>query len=546
MKLKFKDEFEEKILSRGYEYYKSGLVQDVHEDGDLIVAKINGTKTYEAFIQVEDEELIDAGCSCPYASGYCKHIASLLYYLEENDIDEVSNEYNDKRKELLNIIRKIDKKELENFLVDLLENDENINYKFRLKFNNLFSPLSLEGYKRKIREAIRVSGGRDGFIDYEEAWDYTHEMYKITNEVEQIIDNGYYELAFDVATSILDTIPNTYIDDSNGSTGDVADSCIEIIEKVLNIELYNDKKLSMKILQYILDELKTENLYNYGIELYELLTIYIENNIYLKEIENALINILDISKSKKYFGRTKKYVEYLLDIYSKDDNYEKIMNLLEEYSYDKDVCFKLVDEYIKQNKVNKAVDVLKEKLKETGSRFFAEKLSEIYCRENMIDEYRDILYKLLYELDKYDIEVYKKIKALYDKNDWLIERDGIIEKSLKEVDMYFSSVLKFYIEEEMYDDIYNLVKDKGIDTIISYEKYLLPKYSKELIDKYALYCRNFAKTANNRSLYKKLASYLGHIKNMEGSKVDYKELISEIELQFRNKPAMKDELRGLY
>lgn len=547
MKIKFEDKFEDKILSRGYDYYKNNLVQDVHMVDDLIVAKVIGSKTYKAFIQVEDDDLIEVGCSCPYASDrlYCKHIAALLYYLEENDVDESSKKYKNKRTNLRNIIKNIDKKELEKFLVDLLENDEDIRDKFRLKFNNLFAPLSLEEYKRKIRDAIRTSAGRDGFIDYQEAWDYTQAMYKITNEVDTLVDNGYYELAFDVTSSILDTIPDTNIDDSNGSTGEVANSCIEIIEKILNQKLMNDKKISMKILQYILYELKTDYLYNYGIKLYELLNIYIENNIYVKEIEMSLVSILKSSKSKDYFWRTSKYVEYLVEIYNIEDNQEKIMDLLKEYSYDREICFKLVDEYIKQNEVNKAIKILKEKLKETKSEFFAEKLSEIYNKENMTEEYKETLYKLLYELDKYNINVYKKIKKLFSSKDWLVERQIIIGRILKEKNRYFRDILNIYIEEKMYDDIFNIVKDANVDTIISYEEYLLPKYNKELINIYVKHCKEFAKSANNRRLYRELASYLRHIKNMEKSKDVYEKLMMEIRLQYRNKPAMQDELKGL-
>lgn len=77
----------------------------------------------------------------------------------------------------------------------------------------------------------------------------------------------------------------------------------------------------------------------------------------------------------------------------------------------------------------------------------------------------------------------------------------------------------------MYDEIFVLVKDYNIDTIIYYEKYLLPKYNKELINIYANYCKNFARMASNKSLYKQLASYLRHIKNMQNIKEQYQKMM---------------------
>ena len=431
MKIDFEHEFPERILKRGYEYYKNGCVENISIQEDLITADIIGTKTYKAYIEIEDDILLDAGCSCPYASDgiYCKHIAALLYHINDEDINKV-NTNNSKNQDLYSIIKQIDKTKLEKFLVELLTKDKNVYDEFRLKFNNLFPNLTLNEYKGRINEAIITSAGRDGFIDYYESWDYTREMYKIANEADTLVDNGNYELAFDIVSSILDTIPNTDIDDSNGSTGEVAETCIEIIKRILEYVLTKKDKLAKKILEYIIDELRTEDLSNYGIELYELLNDYIEKKVYIKEIKLGLINILEMSKTRNFFWKTKYYIDILLNIYNLENSHANIMNLLIEYSDDQDVCLKLVEEYIKQKDIKKAINLLEKNLKETGNTIYAEKLSEIYSTEGMIKEYRDILYKLLYELDKYDIIVYKKIKELYSKKDWVLERENIINKAL--------------------------------------------------------------------------------------------------------------------
>ncbi len=550
MRINYKDEFEEKILSRGYEYYKQGLVENVHEEGDVIVAKVSGTSVYQVFVYLEDHDLMEAGCSCPYASEglYCKHIAALLYYLEEHDIEECSGIYQSKKQEIRGILRQIDKQDLEDFLVKLLESDEHIYDQFRLKFHHLFPVLTLAQYRKKIYDAIRSSGGRDGFIDYQEAWDYVNAMSQITEEVEALVSHDHYELAFDVATSILETIPNTDIDDSDGSTGDVADSCIQIIERILDQVLEKDEKLSLDILQYIFHETMTDYLSNYGIELYELFRYYIDGKVYLEKIEQHLVHLLKMRKNDEYCWHRKYYVDYLVSIYDIGNHQEKILELLEEYSFDYDVCFRLVDEYMRIKDGDKAIQLLKDRLEETGSvndARYAFKLSDIYFELNMMEEYKQILYQLLYDLSKYNIEVYKKIKKLYSRKEWLVERQKIIDKVLKEKDIYFYHILNIYIEEKMYDDIYSVVKDKEMDVIVRYETYLLPKYNQELIGIYLDRCREFAKVANNRNLYRKLASDLRHIKEMKHSKVLYEKLLSEIRLQYRNRPAMQDELRGL-
>ena len=545
MEIDFKDDFNTRILSRGYEYYEDGLVEDVLIKDNIITAKVLGTDAYDVSVEVDNGIFIDGDCTCPYASegNYCKHMAALLYYLENENLDE-NNNYTTKEKQIRNSLKNINKTELDDFLVELLTEDKNIYDKFRLRFNKSFPRLTIKDYEKKIYDAIAKSAGRDGFIDYHESWDYTKNMHKITSEVNKLVDNGEYDLVFEVAKTILETIPETDIDDSNGSTGEVADSCIEIIERILESILHDENALAKKILDYILNETKTEYLSNYAIDLYPLLDLYVERNIYLDEIEEGLLDALELGKNKKYFWNDKHYVDILVDIYNKEDDKEKIINLLKKYSADSDICLKLVEEYLKEDNVKDAVTLLKTRLKEGSNRDYAYKLSDIYQKENMMKEYKDILYQLLFEYDKYDIDIYKKIKHLYSKQDWLKERENIINKILNEPKgyLYFTDLLNICIEEKKYDYIYNMVKDKDMSTIMRYEQYLLPKYNKELISIYVKCCKSFASKAFNRNMYRELARYMLHIKKMKNSNNEYTNLLKEMREKYCNKPAMQDEL----
>lgn len=545
MKIDFKDDFNTRILSRGYEYYEDGLVKDVLLKGNIVTAEVLGTETYDVSVEIDNGIFIDGDCTCPYASdgSYCKHMAALLYYLDNENLDE-NNNYTTKEKQIRDSLKNINKKELDAFLVELLTEDRNIYDKFRLRFNNSFPRLTLKEYKKKIYDAIKSSAGRDGFIDYHESWDYTKNMHKITSEVNSLVDNGEYDLAFEVAKTILETIPETDIDDSNGSTGEVAESCIEIIERILESILHDENTLAKKILDYILNETKTEYLSNYAIYLYLLLDLYVERNRYLDEIEVGLLDALEIGQNKEYFWNAEYYVNILVDIYDKEKDKEKIINLLKKYSADSDICLKLVEEYLKEDNVKDAITLLKTRLEETNNSTYASKLTDIYQKENMMKEYKDILYQLLFEYDKYDIDVYKKIKHLYLKQEWLKERENIINKILNESKgyLYFTDLLNIYIEEKKYDDIYNIVKDKDMSTIMRFEQYLLPKYNKELISIYVKCCKSFANKAFNRKMYSELARDMLHIKKMKNSENEYTKLLEEMREKYRNKPAMQDEL----
>ncbi len=66
---------------------------------DEITAYIDGTEIYRIELRVNNNELNNFYCSCPYSEDghyMCKHIAAVLYRLKENDVPELETS-NDKK-----------------------------------------------------------------------------------------------------------------------------------------------------------------------------------------------------------------------------------------------------------------------------------------------------------------------------------------------------------------------------------------------------------------------------------------------------------------
>lgn len=72
--------FSPKILERGIEYFEEGRLQRPFVYKSNIMAECQGTQpeNYHINIDVRDGNVV-ASCTCPYAFGYCKHIAAVLY-----------------------------------------------------------------------------------------------------------------------------------------------------------------------------------------------------------------------------------------------------------------------------------------------------------------------------------------------------------------------------------------------------------------------------------------------------------------------------------
>lgn len=104
-------------FQRGEQYYQSGAVISLIQRDSVLSAKVVGSDydPYEVQIEFEDGEIF-AECSCPYDwGGWCKHIvAVLLRYIREPEAIE-------KRPSLLELLVTLDKDQLEEVIIDLVD-----------------------------------------------------------------------------------------------------------------------------------------------------------------------------------------------------------------------------------------------------------------------------------------------------------------------------------------------------------------------------------------------------------------------------------------
>ena len=94
------DLFKKVILERGYEYFESGKIKDIHWDSNTVYGKVKGTEEYNVSAEIDCENVGKLRCDCPYAKGQkkCKHMAALLFKVLGGDIcidDEYDDEYYD-------------------------------------------------------------------------------------------------------------------------------------------------------------------------------------------------------------------------------------------------------------------------------------------------------------------------------------------------------------------------------------------------------------------------------------------------------------------
>jgi len=67
----FEGYFDDVILKRGLDYYKSGHVTSLELDDDAWIAYVYGSEIYEVTVRLSAEGVIaDSTCDCPYDQSY--------------------------------------------------------------------------------------------------------------------------------------------------------------------------------------------------------------------------------------------------------------------------------------------------------------------------------------------------------------------------------------------------------------------------------------------------------------------------------------------
>ena len=74
----WRDLFQDHILARGEMYYYDGAVQELQKTEHGYHAVVEGTEDYEVDIEMEDGQIYEMYCTCPYAEdgNNCKHMAT--------------------------------------------------------------------------------------------------------------------------------------------------------------------------------------------------------------------------------------------------------------------------------------------------------------------------------------------------------------------------------------------------------------------------------------------------------------------------------------
>lgn len=560
----WKSLFSSQILKRGFDYFEEGNVMELARTQEGYRALVAGTENYEVEISIRDEKVYDMGCDCPYAADgyYCKHMAAVLYTIEEEIFQPGKNSVTDqcatgeekaekKQDELREAVATIPEPELREIVEKKAREDTGLYNWIMIRYGTV-TPVQVMRIKERVDEIAWRYSDRNGFVDYFDGMDYAQELCDfLDREVGTLVRENHLMEAFDLVNYVFHEVGTRGLDGSNGEHNWVADECYRIWEEIL--EKCNSAQKE-KMRQWF-----REHRSGYVVDFLE------------DYPENFLVERLqDKETLQENLARNLQYVAHLEETAAENENGSggyycpyaspllDCINIMEKLEYPEqeiqDFCRRYwnfpeirraaIQEYLENRQYTEAVNVIEEskKMDKANARLTAEYsrwLIEIYEKTGNLSALKEeLLYQVFHCVQRDFIYIYK-LKKCCAEMEWEQYKNKLLESGLPEHMKY-----EFLRKEKMYGSLMQEIRQNGhISYLDIYEKILKKEFPEQVRDMYAEYVKQKVQSTSNRNAYRELMHYMKKVKRYPGGAKLTEKIAEDWRTRYKRRSAMMDELR---
>ena len=528
--------FSSTILSRGLDYYKSGLVYDTefNEDNNELCATVSGTEEYSVSICFDDscENISEMYCDCPYAeSGYnCKHMAALLYAFDDGLKTEPLN-IKKKSVSIESIIDSLSESDAKKYLLEAALKNKEVSDRLVLDSSDADILCDEEKHwKKSIRKIICDSGGEYDYIDYDEAYDMFENIVDYLDErLDILIKKELYDVAFDLICFAYEELQLCEFDDSDGGYSNFLSLFTDTLNIIIDSSSITFKRKIFKWVSdndldsFFFDSFEEKEFLESNLRIIQskinacsgdngwMLSDLIEKKCFvLKKLNIPEIEISSFRNKYRYLYEIRKHDA---EDYLKNGDYEEAERLaIESKSIDNNI------HYISA---------------------WSEKLINIYKSTGQTEKYKKELLYYIFELEHFSLEIIKELKSLVPKAEWLNVRNQLIESP------NFFNKCEFLCYEKLYKELLeHIVKHDTSNLFVTYERELVENLPVEARDAFLKILDKEMERANQRSWYGGLASKLSRIrKKYPDGKVYANNMAKDWAVRYKRRSAMLEELR---
>lgn len=175
------------------------------------------------------------------------------------------------------------------------------------------------------------------------------------------------------------------------------------------------------------------------------------------------------------------------------------------------------------------------------SRDYRIKLKELYKRIGDEEAYQKELWDLIIDRHSIDFEHYQEYKELYTKEEWAENRLDIL-KDLSNA----TGIDKILVEEELYEWLMEYVMQQyGLHYLQTHQKLLVERYPNQVFDRYEKKIMSLSELSGSRKKYRQIVTLIRQMQYLPSSEERVTRIISDLKTNYKNRPAMMDELSKL-
>ena len=504
----WKYEFQKHILERGYNYTYN--VKNLKRKDNLVEAIVSGSKDYTVKINLEDYSM---SCTCPYFErDNCKHLAAVLYCLEEEKHDSINADY-ESSPDIEGLFSRVETKDKLDFLLNLLNEDRELSNRFRRQFSN---SIDRDYYRQKLSRIL-----------FEDNFEY-----KLSDFVDDDMEVLYDLKEYDLLMNLLKSSTEAFLDEMRFDDYYFG-SYFHTFEGIFT-------KLIKTPARSKLFEMISWQLYFYrdvyGLE--SLIDFYNENFTSKSELEEKL-DVIDEILEKSSAFKTKLILVRIDTMKLLSKSLDEINEFRSKYSSLKEIKQQYIDEAVEKKDYGQAIRLIKKELKRDLPILLKEdydsQLKELYLKVNDSENYKKQLEELLFN-DFPKMEDYIEYRNLSDN--WIEEREEFFEKIHNH-----SFLNECYNHEKLYDRLVLNLNDEYDVTL--YKNVLKDKYPCQLLDAYLEVVNKLVLKSGTRKHYRNIVKLLKEMKSIDGGDVIVNDLVDDWKIRYKRRTAMLEELRGL-
>ena len=263
----WKDKFLQRILERGFNYYKNNYVKKFDVTENKVFATVIGSRNYEVEITFQQNQVSDMFCTCPHADdgNNCKHMAAVLYKYEsevlDNKIDNYLKHYlqriekkaENKNQKIKHLVSIASRKQLEHYATMAFKSQNQLLKNFEKEFICELKTFDFSLLKDEIQNTIYHASKYTYFDEDIDLYDECEIFAE--NNIDYFIKCGQLSNAFLISKYLFDEVSQLVLDDSFGKEAIFVENRLREWKRIYNLA---SEKLRSKIIKEVNNLLESD------------------------------------------------------------------------------------------------------------------------------------------------------------------------------------------------------------------------------------------------------------------------------------------------